>query len=168
MNSYLWQGNSELRNQPLTKQSTTSVLHCHKDKYLRITSTAILFPLFSRHHEERANNDNEDNKKHKGPSQHIQDNNAKITVPVHWMHIWNGKRQRWTRCRAAIGPLNWHTHRFTGQRCTGSRQSRKGPTTHSICCGMQRGMVIFSNSRVTGKDRVVQLLECCDKQLRKF
>ena len=54
MNSYLWQGNSELRNQPLTKQSTTSVLHCHKDEYLCITSTAILFRPFSRHHEERA------------------------------------------------------------------------------------------------------------------
>ena len=113
------------------------------------------------------NNDNEDNKKHKGPARHTQDNNAKIPVPVPWMHIWNRKRQRWTRCLVAIGPLNWHTHCFTGERCMGSRQSRKGPTTHSICCGIQRGMVIFSNSRVTDKDRVVQLLECCDKQLRK-
>ena len=146
MNSYLWQGYSELRNQPLTKQSTTSVLHCHKDEYLRITSTAILFPLYSQHHEERAKQRQRGQQKTQRTFRHTQDNNAKIPVPVPWMHIRNGKRPRWTRCRVAIGPLNWHTHRFAGQRCTASHQSRKGPMTHSICCGIQRGMVIFSNS----------------------
>ena len=99
MNSYLWQGNSELRNQPLTKQSTTSVLHCHKDEYLRITSTAILFPPFSRHHEERAKQRQQGQQKTQRTfpahtRQRCQNNSA-----VPWMHIWNGKRQRWTRCR---------------------------------------------------------------------
>ena len=97
-------------------------------------------------------------------------------MPVPGMYIRDRRCRRCTRGRTDLGTLEWHARGSTNQLTANYRrqdQRVKRPTISAAGSReewtyfLTRWQEYVDATQITGKDKVLQLLECCNDNLHK-
>ena len=103
-------------------------------------------------------------------------------MPLSLVHIRDRRRHRCPCCSSIISAFCGHTHSPASSNCHNpatssydNSESRKGTSPNFNCRRIKRRLAYFLTrwqdyveaTKIEGKDLIIQLLECCDEQLRK-
>ena len=153
----------------------TSALLCHKDEYLHITSTAILVSRYSWHHAADQTPTTRTKKNTKDlPGTH------KTTIPKYQCpfpectYETEDVKDEVAAVLLSVHSTGTHAASPTSAApATGKVEKIRRPTVSAALSSeewsyfLTRWQDYVKTTKFTFKDRVVQLLKCCDQQLRK-